>query len=75
MVEEADMSKTTRINIGVILAVFSLLLSIGSVAYAAGTLGQKVHDVELRQEKLDTVPERVARIEAKIDILLTERGK
>lgn len=68
-------ARGTKVTIGLLLSLFSTAVSIGSIAYAAGTLGQRIHDVETRQVKLDTVPERLAVIETKLDILISDKKK
>lgn len=58
--------------ISLVLAVLASLISLGSIAYAAGSLTQRVDAIDKRQQKLEDVPERLATIEAKLDFLVQD---
>jgi peptidoglycan hydrolase CwlO-like protein len=58
--------------ISLVLAVIASLISLGSIAYAAGSLTQRVDAIDNSQKKLENMPERMATIEAKIDFLVSE---
>lgn len=58
--------------ISLILAVLSALTSLGTIAYAAGSLTQRVDTIDASQKKLDSMPERMATIEAKLDFLVLD---
>ena len=51
------------------LSVLAALMSLGGIAYASGTLTDRVAHTEERLNSLDEVNERLARIETKLDMM------
>lgn len=68
-------SRDIKSAMGLLLSVLASLISLGSIAYAAGSLTQRVDTVEQKMQRLDTVPERLAAMDAKLEILLKEKEK
>lgn len=56
--------------VSLLLSVLASLISLGGIAYASGTLTDRVAQSEKRLDQLDKVNERLATIEAKLDFLV-----
>lgn len=74
MKTETPEAKLNKVEWGL---VFAIVMNIGTILFVAGVVYGDVQDHERRmlviEQKSDTVTDRLARIETKLDLALTER--